>query len=195
MRIGITGGIGAGKSYVSQLLTASFAIPVYDCDREAKRLMQSSATLRRQLTALVGADAYLPDGTLNKPAMALYLFADGHHASRVNAIVHPAVKEDFLSWAQRLEEEGAEVVALESALLVDARLDEALDAVIFVDAPLELRLQRAMQRDGATEEQIRARVLRQRSDDVFRQTSDFVVINDGRDLTEQLKTIIQTLKH
>ena len=193
MRLGITGGIGAGKSYVSRLLTEAFGIPVYDCDSAAKRLMATSDELRARLTALIGDDAYLPDGTLNRPAVASYLFADKDHVSRINAIVHPAVKDDFLRWTAAQEQDGQTLVALESAVLLEAHLADDLDAVIFVDAPVELRLERAMQRDGATCEQILARINRQKADEDFRQTCDYVVINDGRDLRPQLQTIFDAL--
>lgn len=193
MRLGITGGIGAGKSYVSHLLTKVFGIPVYDCDSAAKRLMATSDGLRARLTALLGNDAYLPDGTLNRPVVASYLFADKDHASRINAIVHPAVKDDFLCWAAAQEQGGQRLVALESAVLLEAHLADDLDAVIFVDAPVELRLERAMQRDGATREQILARINRQKGDEDFHQACDYVIINDGRDLRPQLQTIFDAL--
>ena len=193
MRLGITGGIGAGKSFVSRLLTEAFGIPVYDCDSAAKRLMATSDGLRARLTTLIGNDAYLPDGTLNRQVVASYLFADKEHASRINAIVHPAVKDDFLRWAAAQEQAGQTLVALESAVLLEAHLADELDAVIFVDAPVELRLERAMRRDGATREQILARINRQKADEDFNQACDYVVINDGRDLRPQLQTIFDAL--
>ena len=193
MRLGITGGIGAGKSFVSRLLTEAFGIPVYDCDSAAKRLMATSDGLRARLTTLIGNDAYLPDGTLNRQVVASYLFADKEHASRINAIVHPAVKDDFLRWAAAQEQAGQTLVALESAVLLEAHLADELDAVIFVDAPMELRLERAMRRDGATREQILARINRQKTDEDFNQACDYVVINDGRDLKPQLQTIFDAL--
>lgn len=193
MRLGITGGIGAGKSYVSHLLTGAFGIPVYDCDSAAKRLMATSDVLRARLTALIGNNAYLPDGTLNRPVVANYLFADESHASCINAIVHPVVKDDFLRWAAAQEQDGQKIVALESAVLFEAHLADDLDAVIFVDAPVELRLERAMRRDGAAREQILARINRQKADEDFNQACDYVVINDGRDLRPQLQTIFDAL--
>ena len=193
MRLGITGGIGAGKSHVSHLLTEAFGIPVYDCDSAAKRLMATSDVLRARLTALIGHEAYFPDGTLNRPVVASYLFADEGHASRVNAIVHPVVKDDFLRWAAVQEQNGQTLVVLESAVLLEAHLADDLDAVIFVDAPMELRLERAMRRDGATREQILARINHQKGDEDFHQACDYVVINDGRDLLPQVRAIFEAL--
>ena len=97
VRIGITGGIGSGKSYVSRLLQER-GVPVYDTDSEAKRLMQADVDIRQGLTGLLGETAYQADGTLNKPLVAGYLFAGPRHAARINAIVHPRVKADFLRW-------------------------------------------------------------------------------------------------
>ncbi len=195
MRIGITGGIGAGKSYVSHLLTEYFSIPVYDCDREAKGLMTTSPHIRHQLSALLGVEAYLSDGSLNKPYIAHYLFGDAEHAHRVNAIVHPAVKADFETWATCQEQKNGPqtVVALESAILIEAGMADAVDAVLLVDAPLELRLQRAMRRDGVVREQVEERIRQQASDSAYHQVADYVVINDGRDLLPALENIIQTI--
>lgn len=191
MRIGITGGIGAGKSYVARLLTELFGIPVYDCDREAKRLMTSSSAMKAQLQELVGTASYLPDGSLNKPLLAQYLFADEEHARRVNAIVHPAVKSDFGRWAEQQRQAGVAVMALESAILIAAGMRDVVDVVLYVDAPQELRISRAMQRDAATREEIEQRIKRQVAETAYRQAADFIVVNDGRDLSSQLERIIQ----
>lgn len=195
MRIGLTGGIGAGKSYISRLLTAECGIPVYDCDREAKRLMTTSPDIRQQLTALVGDEAYLPDGQLNKKLLADYLFANEEHQSAVNAIVHPAVKADFKQWAAEQEQAGASAVGIESAILVEAGFTDLADKVIVVEAPLALRLQRVMERDGATEKQVRIRMARQLSEERRRQAADFIIQNDGRDIIGQLKQYTLSLIH
>ena len=189
MRIGLTGGIGAGKSYVAQQLTAQCGIPVYDCDREAKHLMVTSPVIRQQLTALLGTEVYLPDGQLNKRLIADYLFANEEHQRAVNAIVHPAVKADFRQWAAEQEQAGAPAVGIESAILVEAGFTDLADKVIVVEAPLALRLQRVMERDGATEEEVRARMARQISDEERRQAADFIIVNDGSDISEQLTNI------
>ena len=184
MKIGITGGIGSGKSYVARLLTQHFGIPVYDCDRRAKSLMTSSVDIRCELVTLVGAAAYLPDGQLNKPELSRYLFADSQHAASVNAIVHPAVKADFLTWASR---QTTPHVAMESAILLEAGFSDVVDCILTVEAPVELRLQRAMQRDGATEQQVRQRMARQLADADRMAKADVVILNDGRPLLPQLQ--------
>ena len=186
MRIGITGGIGSGKTYVCHLLEQRLGVPLYDCDREAKRLMHSSPELRRQLSALVGAEVYDADGHLDKAVMSRYLFADAAHAARVNAIVHPAVKADFLAWAAQQ----ATDVLMESAILVEAGMRDSIDCLVVVEAPLELRIERAMRRDAASRQQVEARIRQQMPAEELRNYADFIVMNDGRDLLPQLDPIV-----
>lgn len=193
VKIGITGGIGSGKSYVSRLLTEHYGIPVYNTDSEAKRLMLSDEGIRRRLTALLGKEVYKSDGTLNKPLLANYLFADSCHAGQINAIVHPQVKADFLKWADR--QTGCEVVALESAILFESGFDNIVDKVVMVYAPVELRIRRVMLRDGTTEEKIRQRIVAQMDDKAKQDRSDFIIFNDGsRPLNLQLDDLQETLE-
>ena len=186
MKIGVTGGIGSGKSYVCRLLAQRWQLPVYDCDSAAKMLMVSSPRIRQQLQELVGDDVYDAGGQLNKGVMSRYLFADAAHVKAVNAIVHPAVKDDFEQWASRQTGD----VVMESAILVEAGFAKAVDRLVVVEAPLALRIQRAMARDGATEEQVRARVRHQMTAEQLRAYADIVIVNDGRDLLSQLSPIV-----
>lgn len=193
VKIGITGGIGSGKSYVSRLLTEHYEIPVYNTDSEAKRLMLSDEGIRRRLTALLGKEVYKSDGTLNKPLLANYLFADSCHAGQINAIVHPQVKADFLKWADL--QTGCEIVALESAILFESGFDNIVDKVVMVYAPVELRIRRVMLRDGTTEEKIRQRIVAQMDDKAKQDRSDFIIFNDGsRPLNLQLDDLQETLE-
>ena len=190
MILGITGGIGSGKSYISRLLTAHFAIPVYDSDIEARRLMVTSEEIRRGLVELIGPEAYAFDGTLCKPVVACYLFASEEHAVRVNSLVHPAVKADFMQWAASHVGD----VAFESAILVEAGFRDAVDYLVTVTAPVELRFQRAMRRDGVGEEQIRERMVHQCMEEERLAAADFVIVNDGRDLMSQLNELYRQIK-
>ena len=193
VKIGITGGIGSGKSYVSRLLTEHYGIPVYNTDSEAKRLMLSDEGIRRRLTALLGKEVYKSDGTLNKPLLANYLFADSCHAGQINAIVHPQVKADFLKWADL--QTGCEIVALESAILFESGFDNIVDRVVMVYAPVELRIRRVMLRDSTTEEKIRQRIVAQMDDKAKQDRSDFIIFNDGsRPLNLQLDDLQETLE-
>ncbi len=158
IKLAITGGIGSGKSYIARQMTQLFGIPVYDSDANAKRLNEESPQIRQGLIDMVGSDVYDSEGHLCKARLAAFLFASEDNALRVNALIHPVVKTDFLRWAERQE---APVVAIETALLAESGIDRVVDKVIRVDAPLEVRIQRAMQRDGATREQVLARISRQ----------------------------------
>lgn len=179
--IGITGGIGSGKSYVSKLLQKEFGIPVYDCDAEAKRLTATDKDICSRLIELVGSEVF-NGKELNRKCLADYLFADPEHASKVNAIIHPAVLEDFKRWAEKQE---AKVVAMESAILFESGFNAFVDKVLFVDAPEGIRLHRAMLRDTATEAQIKARMKMQQPELHCKQ-ADFIIDNSTADDTRLL---------
>lgn len=190
--LGITGGIGCGKSFVSSILKECYSIPVYDCDSEAKRLMSSDEGIRGKLIGLVGEEVYSGE-VLNRKLLADFLFANTDNAQCVNAIVHPAVWSDFLRWAK---DQRCPLVALESAILFECGFNARMDYVLFVDAPEDVRLYRAMQRDSASVEQIRARMNMQHPEE-YRQLSDFIVDNsrsDDKSLLEVLNRILNEIK-
>lgn len=190
MTLGITGGIGSGKSYVSDILSRELGIPIYDCDKEAKRLTAQSEEIRSRLILLVGPEVF--DGqTLNKQVLADYLFSDPEHASKVNAIIHPAVLKDFQRWS--VDNGQHSIVALESAILFESGFNEYVDYVLFVDAPEEVRLCRAMQRDTATEEQIRARMQMQQPE-LHRKQADFIIDNSKADDTKLLLRLTEVVQ-
>lgn len=188
-RIGITGGIGSGKTYVCHLLQQR-GIPVYHCDDQARRLMTESPVIRQKLRQLIGDDTYNIYNELNKPRIAAYLFADAENAARVNAIVHPAVRQDFLQWADLQE---SPIVAQECALLFEAGFQDTVDLTVEVCAPHDLRLQRAILRDHATADQIQARMAQQMDEDEKRSKADYVILNDGTDLEAQIDQLIEAI--
>ena len=200
MKIGITGGIGSGKSYVCRLL-GQRGIEVYDCDSAAKRLMRNSETLRQQLIDLIGPEAYEanranetnkphepnePHGpySLNKAVVSRFLLASPENARAIDDIVHPAVFRDFeLSGYQWVE----------SAILYESGLDRLVDRVVVVTAPLEVRLQRIMDRDHLSREKSMEWIARQLPQDEVRRRADFEIVNDGvADLNEQIDRIINS---
>ncbi len=190
-RLGITGGIGSGKSYVCRLLQQEYGIPVYDCDARAKALMHTDASLRAALVDLTGEETYTSAGELNRSHLAQYLFASSEHVAAVNALVHPAVKADFLSWAANA---GSPWVAMESAILFESGFRDVVDAVLVVEAPYSVRLERAMSRDGATAEQVEARMRQQMTDEQRRAQADFTLFNDGKaSVSEQLRLLLTRL--
>lgn len=171
-KVGITGGIGSGKSTVCAIL-AEFGVAVYDSDSRAKRLMNEDNTLREHLAERFGSEVYCVEG-LNRRYLAERVFGNPEELKALNAIVHPAVMDDFDRWA--LEQEGSYVV-LESAILFEASLDRRVDVSVAVMAPEELRIERAMQRDGAQREQIVARMNNQISDQERVERAKYTIVN------------------
>lgn len=192
IRFAITGGIGSGKSYVSALLEKR-GIPIYNADNESKRLTQEDEGIRCRLIELLGESVY-EGGKLNKPLLAAYLFASSYHAEKVNGIIHPCVKKDFLRWQD--ENAVCPIVGIESAILYEAGFEETVDVVLMVYAPISVRIERAMRRDGASEEQILSRMNAQMDDEIKRRKADFVLINDGvEDVEKQLDAFLNEIEH
>ncbi len=189
MKIGITGGIGTGKSYVCQLLKQR-GIAVYDCDEAAKRLIRTSPIIYRELCRLIGPDAFLaPSDTgehvLNKAVVTRFLLQSDRNVQAVNAIVHPAVFRDF-------EESG--IGWMESAILFESGINRLVDRVVMVSAPDEVRISRVMARDHISREKVNQWMQRQWPQDRVRQLSDFEIVNDGiQPLEPQIETIIKQL--
>ena len=176
LRVGITGGIGSGKSVVSRLLRL-MGYAVYDTDREAKRLMDSDPGILGALAEMAGEGVVL-DGHLNRGALADWMFRSREHTLMVNALVHPAVGRDFDAWCLRRQDEP--LVFVESAILFDSGFDSHVDRSVTVTAPLEVRLERAMRRDGATRDQVTGRIQRQMDENRRVELSDHVLLNDGK---------------
>ncbi len=210
MLVGITGGIGSGKSTIVQALAAR-GYAVYDCDREAKRIIVENAEVRKAIIALLGTEAFVPSpqhpftGSYNTSYVSQRVFVEPKLLQQLNAIVHPAVKEDIRVQSSEVRVQNSEfrMLFVESAILFEASLDELCDKIVVVDAPEEVRLQRTIARDyhgDATEEHInkvRARMRAQR----FRPTEEqkttkkvLTVINDGRtSISDLANEIIQFL--
>jgi dephospho-CoA kinase len=190
MKTGITGGIGSGKSFVCKLL-GDRGFTVYDCDAAAKRLIRTSPDIRRQLTELIGPEAYEPRKphepyTLNKAAVAAFLLKSEDNARAIDAIVHPAVFRDF---------EASGLEWMESAIMYESGIDQLVDRVIIVTAPLEVRIQRVMQRDGISREKVLEWMARQLPQQEVMKRADFEIVNDGEaDLDKQLDRILKILK-
>ena len=192
VKIGITGGIGSGKSVVATLLRL-YGIPVYIADEESKRLTNSSPVIRRALVDLVGEAVYDADGKLDKPRLANFIFGQPEHLARVNAIIHPEVNRDFLDWSERQEKA---FCAIESAILFESGFDRIVDLKLMVLAPLEIRLERAIARDHASREALERRIKSQMADEEKASRSDFVIHNDGRQaLIPQVENFIGWLKN
>lgn len=182
MKTGIAGGIGSGKSYVCQYLKQR-GYEVYDCDSAAKRLLRSSPDIREQLTRLIGSETYSSDGRLNKAAVSRFLLASADNQQAINDIVHPAVFRDFIDSGLQW---------MESAIMYESGIYQLVDRVIVVTAPLEVRIQRVMQRDHLSREKVLEWMARQLPQEEVVRRADFELINDGQtDIEQQLNKIIE----
>ena len=193
--VGLTGGIGSGKSLIAGIFE-SMGIPCYNSDLRARSLMHTSDVVRLELIELFGPDIYV-DAKLNRQAIAAAVFSDSDLLARLNAIVHPAVAQDFETWIEELP--GISPYAIkESALIFEAGIDAALDKTILVTAPVAVRIERVVARDNVTAEAVKARMEKQWTDTRKIPLADYVINNDGqtplirqvleihRDLTNQV---------
>lgn len=189
MKIGITGGIGSGKTFVCKRLQEK-GFPIYLCDDNAKRLMKEDEGIRQQLKALIGDDAYTREG-LNKAVIAQYLFRNKENAGRINGIVHPAVMRDMEEWYGRLE---GRMCFIESAILFEAGLEKMMDKTVLVYADEETRLRRAMERDGTTEEKVKERMAQQLPVRELVKKVDYVLRNNGEeDMEVEIENMIEAI--
>lgn len=189
-RVAITGGIGSGKSTVCRALAAFSGAPIYDSDSRAKEIMATHPEVRQELVELFGEDVFA-EGQLNRALISSRVFGNPPMLERLNAIVHPRVVADFEQWA---EAQRADYVILESALLFTSPLVGHYDLAVVVDAPLEVRVERCVRRDGATPEEVRRRIASQMSAEQMRQRADCVVEADGRDLRPAVKEIDRLIR-
>ena len=193
MIIGVTGGIGSGKSTILRVI-ARRGYPVYDCDAEAKRIIVSDPDVREQMIALFGEEVY-EDGIYQTRLVSQQVFADHDKLARLNAIVHPAVKHDILRWAA-----DKPIAFIETAILFQARMDELCDKIAVVTVPEEERIVRAMHRDRhASREDIVRRIRAQHLPEDYLPTCGkphIILVNDDetphRYLVSQLLQFVQS---
>lgn len=176
--IGLTGGIGAGKTTVAKVFK-TLGIPVFNADEVAKALMQTNPEIKNQLLATFGEQVYLANGTLDKTYLANIVFKDAYQLELLNAIVHPASIQAAKDWAAT---QSTPYVIKEAALLFEAGATEGLTAIIGVAAPLNLRIQRVMQRDACSKIEVEQRMRHQISDTIKLKLCDCVIDNNDQDL-------------
>ncbi len=174
IKVAITGGIGSGKSTLCAAFSAA-GIPIYYSDKEAKRVMNEDSKVQDKIIETFGAEAYNDEG-LNREYMASVVFKDPEKLAILNSIVHPAVKRDFEMWSM-MHAENMPYVIMESAILFESEFDKVVDITVAVLAPEELRLQRVVNRDGVTVEQVRARMAAQLTDEELNERSNYTVVN------------------
>lgn len=174
-RIGLTGGIGSGKSFVAEVFR-QLGVPVFNSDDEARRIQQSDADVLNAIRAAFG-DVFTADGSLDRKKLAGIVFSDRGKLQQLNAIVHPAVGKAFDAFCAK--HAGARYVIKEAAIIFEIGLDEQLDATILVTAPEKIRIDRVMKRDSVSESDVRARMQKQWSDEEKKQRADYFIDNDG----------------
>lgn len=179
MVVGLTGGIGSGKTTVGKMF-AELGVPVYNSDKQAKKLMQSSKRIRKAIIDLLGEGAYL-EKKLNRDFIALKVFNDNDLLQKLNGIVHPTVRKHFLSWSKKQDNP---YVIQEAAVIFENSSVERYDKIILITAPLEVRVNRILKRDNATKEDILTRMDNQWKDVEKIPLSDFVIENIDLDKTK-----------
>lgn len=177
LKIGLTGGIGSGKSVVSKIFE-TLGIPVFDADTAAKKIMHEDEVVKQKIIETFGADSYMND-QLNRKYIANIVFKDDHQLEVLNAIVHPASIKAGLDWAAK---QNAPYVIKEAALMFEAGSGLNLDYIIGVSAPQHLRIQRAMKRDDISREEVLARMSKQIDEYIKMKLCDFVLVNDEQEL-------------
>ena len=177
LKIGITGGIGSGKSTVSHIFE-TLGIPVYYADDAAKRLMNDDAGLKQQVQQLFGDAAYT-HGKLDSAYLSAQVFNNPDKLAMLNALVHPATIADAAKWMQQ---QSAPYAIKEAALIFESGAQENLDKVIGVFAPKSVRIKRVMNRNGITREEVMARMNKQINETIKMRLSDYVITNDEQQL-------------
>ena len=189
--IGITGGIGSGKSIVCKVF-ATMGIPIYEADSRAKFLMSNDLSLKNSIQNLLGEQSYTPMGEYNRAWVASQVFNNPDLLKQLNAIVHPRVREDAENWIQQHSK--APFLLYEAAIMKAAGEGNYFDKVIVVNAPINLRIRRVQKRDNRSEQEIRDIIARQISDEERLKMADFIIENDERmPLLEQILDLKKSL--
>lgn len=191
LKVGITGGIGSGKTTVCEIFS-SFGIPVFNADAETKQLYTNSTELRHQLVVTFGEDVFLTSGAINKAFLSEKLkFDEGRKA--LNDTVHPFVFERFKQWS---DEQKSPYVIKEAAILFESGADKTVNKSILVTAPMDIRIDRVKSRDARTSEEIQSIIASQWTDSRLMELVDFIVVNDGKhSLIEQVRALHAKLIH
>lgn len=190
IKIGITGGIGSGKSVVCRLLS-TYSIPVFDADKEAKSLNNTSPIVKSKLKERFGEDIYIND-ELDKAKLASLIFNDKDNLLYVNSIIHTELAKHFIEWIDK--HNSFDIVAIDAAVLLEAGFQKYIDIVITVTSPINVRIDRVSKRDNLTQEQIQSRIKSQMTDEERIALSDFVIINDNsKSIIKQVDFIIHKL--
>lgn len=173
--IAIAGGIGSGKSVVSDIIRI-MGFDVYDCDAEAKRLMNTSEAIKNDLVSAFGADAITEQGEINRPYISSVVFGNQIALNKINSIVHPRVKDDILDKMNRSEND---ILFVETAILMQSNLLDIINGALLVTVPKEVRVERVMKRNGIAREDVLKRIEAQEGQDYSKISNLKVIENDG----------------
>lgn len=177
LRIGLTGGIGSGKSTVARIFNV-LGIPVYDADSAAKRLMAEDEILKSNIISAFGKDSYM-DGKLNRKFLSEAVFKDEKKIALLNSFVHPATIQDADEW---MKKQNTPYVIKEAALIFESGSNKYLDLVIGVKSPLSLRIARTMNRNHITAAQVEARMKFQMNEEEKMSLCNFIIVNDEKEM-------------
>jgi dephospho-CoA kinase len=187
--IGLSGGIGSGKSTVAKALE-HMGYPVFYSDEEAKKLYETHPLLKNQLIAILGKDSY-QNGVFQKQVLATQLFENPALKEQIAALVHPLVRERFNEWAGL---QTADLVFNEAAILFETGAYKQFSATVLVVAPLETRIERVQKRDGLSREAVLKRIENQWPDSIKMSLTPYIITNDGQPLLQQIEDVISKLK-
>lgn len=184
LKVGITGGIGSGKTTICKIFE-TLGIPIYYADTRAKEIMHDNENVKQALLHLFGQEAYLSDGALNRPFISKKVFQDKSMLQQLNAIVHPAVLQDTINWFQTHQDK--KYVLYEAAIMYESGSYKMLDKVITVSAPIEERIQRTIKRDNVDRKAVLDRMDKQLSEEEKMKKADYIIYNDHtQSLIEQV---------
>ncbi len=177
-KVAVTGGIGAGKTFVCEIFK-KMGIPVFNADFEGKKLLDSNQGIKQKLVSLFGNDIYLPNGAINRKKLAEMVFNNQIALAKLNSIVHPVVRKNFQNWAQNQQ---APYVIQESAIVFESKITGMFDKIVTVTAPFDLRVTRVMKRDNVTREKVMERMKNQLPEEEKIKQSDYIIVNSGKEM-------------
>ncbi len=178
IKVAVTGGIGSGKTIVCKVFE-TLGVPVFYADIEAKRIMSENPIVKENLIALFGTDIYLPNGDIHRIKLADIIFNNEIALRKINDIIHPIVKNEFIKWS---DNQSYHYVIQEAALIFESKMENLFDKIITVYAPEQIKIDRVMKRDNVSMKNVLERMSKQLDDDYKISKSDFLILNDDSEM-------------